>query len=104
MTHILLMEDEGFGDELFWDIEHPDDCPTRIIYEHPENPDWSVIGHDCLYEWEVSNIGKEAFILKETYAPGLPTTPGRYLIEWKTNGEKDDWFESWIEVGERISE
>lgn len=103
MTHFVRFEDEG-DEELWWYIEHPAECPERVIYEHPANPDESVIGRDCVYEWETDNIGREAFVSQEDHSLGLPTEPGRYIIEWVNNGEKGDWFESWIEVGRKVSD
>lgn len=85
--HYLVVEEDG--DETAWYIEHPDDCPTRVVWAgdaesgHPD-----VMGHACAYDYEVENAGADCF------DGPMPTEVGRYLVEhWHTVSRGFDWTE-----------
>lgn len=85
--HFLVIEDDG-PDETAWYIEHPDDCPTRVLWAGDgEYPD--VLGHECGYDYEVENAGVDAIEDGD-----IPTEIGRYRIEhWHEESRGFDWVE-----------
>lgn len=70
------------------DIEHPESCPTESIY------DGRVKVRTCLVgEMEIQFGLDEYFHRAGTQGEGEPTSVGRHLVEYWTNGADDDRFD-----------
>lgn len=89
--HYLLLFDEG-GEELTWEIEHPDYCHTRTIGEGDNSYDI----YECPYEWE-ADAGRDPF-------EPWPTEPGRYRLEHWVTESRYPWVGSEYSTGVTVLE